>query len=201
MNKALLIIIILFISDSTNAQSNIQKLADWMAGTYSSSEQAKLDTSYRDISLSITPIWKNKSSKDYWFYVEQAVTSMKNKPYRQRVYHLKQIGRNKFESEVYTLKCPQLCIGKPEFVDNLPDDSMDVKTGCSVYLIFNDAGYFDGSTHENDCPSELYGASYATSSVKVFQNRLESWDRGFNKDGNQVWGAEKGGYIFRKAEK
>jgi hypothetical protein len=25
-----------------------------------------------------------------------------------------------------------------------------------------------------------------------------SWDRGFDANGNQVWGAEKGGYIFKK---
>lgn len=201
MNKPLLTLLVLFISEVSLAQSNLQRLADWMAGTYSSSEQARRDTSYRDISLSITPIWKEKSVKDHWFYVEQAVTSMKNKPYRQRIYHLRQVGRNKYESEVYTLKCPQLCIGKPEFVNGLPTDSMEVKRGCSVFLIYNDAGYFEGSTHENDCASELYGASFATSSVKVYQNKLESWDRGFNREGKQVWGAEKGGYLFIKAEK
>jgi hypothetical protein len=27
---------------------------------------------------------------------------------------------------------------------------------------------------------------------------LASWDRGFDSTDNQVWGAEKGGYIFKK---
>jgi hypothetical protein len=27
-----------------------------------------------------------------------------------------------------------------------------------------------------------------------------SWDRGFDKDDNQVWGAINGGYIFDKIE-
>jgi hypothetical protein len=25
-----------------------------------------------------------------------------------------------------------------------------------------------------------------------------SWDRGFDADGNQVWGAEGGGYVFHR---
>jgi hypothetical protein len=34
--------------------------------------------------------------------------------------------------------------------------------------------------------------------VTIWPDRLISWDRGWNDKGQQVWGAEKGGYIFVK---
>ncbi|MBK7887481.1 MAG: hypothetical protein IPJ86_09325 [Bacteroidetes bacterium] len=37
--------------------------------------------------------------------------------------------------------------------------------------------------------------------MKLKENMLPSWDRGFNDDGVQVWGAERGGYIFLKQKK
>ena len=50
-------------------------------------------------------------------------------------------------------------------------------------------------------PSVLYGESYAQSQVDVKPDRVESWDRGFDTEGNHIWGAEKGGYIFLRQTK
>ena len=57
---------------------------------------------------------------------------------------------------------------------------------------------FVGSTGEKTCPSELRGASYASSKATVLQNEIISWDQGFDKEGKQVWGATKAGYVFDK---
>ena len=46
------------------------------------------------------------------------------------------------------------------------------------------------------CPSSLQGATYATSQVDLLDDRMVSWDRGFDDTGKQVWGATKGGYEF-----
>ena len=44
---------------------------------------------------------------------------------------------------------------------------------------------------------EVYtDAAYATSEVVIIPGRIESWDRGFDADGNQVWGAASGPYVF-----
>jgi CpeT protein len=55
-----------------------------------------------------------------------------------------------------------------------------------------------GATNEQDCSSQLRGASYATSKVQISPGRIESLDQGFDSNGKQVWGATKGGYIFKK---
>jgi len=60
------------------------------------------------------------------------------------------------------------------------------------------AGVFSGSTVTRECASDLRGAAYATSEVEITAAALISWDRGYAADGRQVWGAVKGGYIFKK---
>jgi hypothetical protein len=34
----------------------------------------------------------------------------------------------------------------------------------------------------------------------VTETTLESWDRGFDAGGEQVWGATAGGYVFEKLD-
>ena len=53
-----------------------------------------------------------------------------------------------------------------------------------------------GGTRGEGCASNLRGAAYATSEVVIMPGRIESWDRGFDAEGHQVWGAEKGAYVF-----
>jgi hypothetical protein len=82
--------------------------------------------------------------------------------------------------------------------DSLDITDISLRKGCEVILNKTLDGSFIGKTGENSCESTLRGASYATSEVEITMNKIVSWDRGFDKDGNHVWGAEKGGYVFEK---
>lgn len=181
---------------------DLVQLASFMAGSFGSAEQAAADTSYFDIRLRMVPIWPDQAD-GVWFYVEQAVASDEDRPYRQRVYHLTQLSATLFESEVFTLDAPLRFAGewrKEHPLENMRPDSLIARDGCSILLRRKADDLFGGSTLGRDCPSELRGASYATSEVEIRPDRLVSWDRGFDANGKQVWGAEKGGYIFRKVE-
>lgn len=59
-----------------------------------------------------------------------------------------------------------------------------------------DTDHFSGQTHERDCPSSLNGASFASSEVELRSDQMSSWDRGYDADGAQVWGATAGPYRF-----
>ena len=59
-------------------------------------------------------------------------------------------------------------------------------------------GSYEGSTNGKDCQSDLRGAKYATSEVVISDEGIKSWDRGYDENDKQVWGAEKGGYVFKK---
>jgi CpeT protein len=58
---------------------------------------------------------------------------------------------------------------------------------------------FQAQTDTKTFPSELRGVNDATSKVTILENQRLSWDQGFDKDHNQVWGAIKAGYVFDKA--
>lgn len=178
-------------------QSDIDRLFVMMQGRYSSEAQSKVDTTYLNITLRMTPIWPDKGR---YLYVEQAMAGREDKPYRIRIYKLEQRGRD-FVSEIYTLKEEKSWIGKwrtPEAFSALDEDDLELKPGCEVVLRKVGRDHFEGKTGDSSCPSELRGANYATSEVTITLGRLVSWDRGFAYNGNQVWGAEKGGYIFDK---
>ena len=183
--------------------TNLQTL---MTGSFDSSDQAVSDSSFFDISLHMYPIWPNdKESK--WLYVEQAVSMQQDKPYRQRVYELIKGENGALISKVYTIQNQKDFIGAwktPNSFGGLDNKNkvIQLKAGCEVYLMPQDDGSYKGSTKEGTCPSTLRGASYATSEVEIKRGQLTSWDQGFDKDGNQVWGAVSGPYIFKlKPEK
>lgn len=197
------ILIALAILSCQNKESNQQdaelnELFALMQGSFNSEIQAQKDSTYYNISLHMYPIWKDKGK---FLYVEQAMNSFQNKPYRQRVYEVTRTNDSLFKSEVYTLKVDSLWIGKwktPSAFDSISKSDITLKSGCAVILSRIDKNHYKGETDENTCLSTLRGASYATSQVEIKKDKILSWDRGFDAEGNHVWGAEKGGYIFDK---
>lgn len=197
--KFLILLIPFFLStyDNCHAQSNdLKTIAGWMEGSFSSELQSIKDTSYFDIRLQIIPIWKDRKD-GYWFYVEQAVAKYIDKPYRQRVYHLTE-KEGVFESAVFTMNDPLRFTNHVDLVEKLTPDSLISRDGCAVILRRKDKNTFQGSTDGKKCPSDRSGATYATSEVIITKEGLHSWDRGFDNKDEQVWGAEKGGYDFKK---
>lgn len=201
----MLLLLIVASAYSSSAQSLINKgdldtLRQWMVGSFSSQAQSLQDTSYFDIRLHMAPMWNHRID-GYWLYVEQAVATSIDKPYRQRVYHLFKINDTTIVSQVYELKTPQRAVGawastKP--LDDLRTDSLELRQGCAIMLHKSKAGFYYGTTPDKQCASSRSGASYATSEVKIYVDKLLSWDRGWDMYDKQVWGAVKGGYVFIK---
>ena len=180
------------------AQST-RKLLKVMTGSFNSQLQSEKDSSYYNISLHMYPIWK--SNKEDWLYVEQALISMQDKPYRQRVYKLELLDDGTYASHVYLINEPDKFIGKwnePAFFGQFDKSDLTKREGCTVFMKKEENGMYVGATRGQDCKSNLRGASYATSKVTISKNKIESWDQGFNTNNEQVWGAEKGGYVFIK---
>lgn len=178
--------------------SGTAELIKLMSGTFSSQAQAAKDSTYYNINLVMHQIWPEDKMAS-WLYVEQAVTQMIKKPYRQRVYKVTRTADGRFESKVYTLPNPAKFIHgweNPMVFKSITPDSLMVRTGCSVFLKKNAQGCYAGSTNEKDCESSMRGASYATSEVTVCADNVMSWDRGWDANDEHVWGADKAGYVF-----
>ena len=187
--------------DHLAADDEAVVLASHLTGWFDSADQAQADPdNYFNIRLVMVPIWTERADGP-WLYVEQAIGTALDRPYRQRVYHLVEDERG-LVSEVYTLPGDPLAFaGRFEdaaFAEVSPED-LSLREGCAIFLA-RVGGAFAGTTNGADCGSTLRGASYATSEVTVEPDRLTSWDRGFDANGEQVWGAEAGPYEFLRSE-
>ncbi|MEM5565245.1 chromophore lyase CpcT/CpeT [Psychroserpens sp. AS72] len=188
------------ISEEKTTTNHLPELFSLMQGSFDSEIQSQVDSTYFNISLHMYPIWKDKGN---FLYVEQALNSKQDKPYRQRIYEVVKLNDSIFSSAIYTIENDSLWIGKwksPESFDTLSMDNVTKKEGCEVVLKRIEPNYYKGKTGKKTCESSLYGASYATSEVEIMEDKIISWDRGFDDKDEYIWGAEKGGYIFNKLD-
>lgn len=184
---------------SSKEKDIVAEFYNQLQGEYSSEAQSKEDTSYFNIYLAMYPIWTDRTDGK-WLYVEQAMAAKREKPYRQRIYQIKKGENNEVISVIYTFENPLEYANahqNKELLQKLTFDKITSKVGCEVYMNATKNG-FEGGTKGLGCASNLRGASYTTTEIKLEKDKLISWDRGFFTDGKQAWGAEKGGYIFIK---
>ena len=180
-------------------RSKLDLLISWMGGSFDSSIQAEQDQEYYNISLHMYPVWTERLDGP-WLYVEQAMSIKPDKPYRQRMYQVVAKG-NVLESHVYEIPDPESVVGGWKggtALDDLTPLDLIPRKGCAVYMEWSEEDQaFVGSTRPNACASNLRGAEYAESQVVITKDLISSWDRGYDAEGKQVWGAQKGPYVFR----
>lgn len=180
--------------------ASLETLLYLMKGSFSSQAQAESDSTFYDIRLEMAPIWTDRTD-GYWLYVEQAAAQSLDQPYRQRVYHLTQLNDSTFSSRVFAIDEPLRFAGAWQEQDplaGLTPDSLSERVGCEIILQAESDSVFVGSTVDKNCQSDLRGASYATSEVRIDPTGLTTWDRGWNDLDSQVWGAEVSGYRFER---
>lgn len=173
-------------------------LGERMVGSYSSEAQSLADKEFRDVRLHMTRIWPERKD-GCWLYVEQAMATALERPYRQRIYCVQPCSDGSTASHVFELPGVALeyvgAWSEPARFAALSPEQLVQREGCTVYLR-REGDAWRGSTRASDCISTLNGAAYATSEVVVTATSLTSWDRGYDKAGKQVWGAVKGAYVF-----
>ena len=202
MKQLLIILLVCFATEaqSETADPALDRLHDYLTGTFSSQAQSTADSNFFDIRLIMTDIWTGRDD-GYWLYVEQATAVTPDKPDRQRIYHLHRRDDSTLVSDVYTFTEPLRFAGhwvRDDFPSPLTPDSLELRTGCTILLRAVNDTLFVGGTEGERCESNLRGASYAASEVRITPNVLLSWDRGYDSAGVQVWGARTGGYRFDK---
>lgn len=185
------------------------KLATWLEGRFDSKAQAKRDPSYFEISLAMCRVDAPELGSRA-LYVEQAMIG--KAPYRQRLYVVETIDAESARSRVYELVAPKAAVGLCDRdARTFTGADLTTRDGCDVemhwagdrFLGHTPDARWDGMRFVPDpsarrCPSDLNGASYATSEVELREAGLASWDRGYDEQGAQKWGAEKGPYEFTR---
>lgn len=90
-------------------KADIRILKALMTGTFSSEAQAKMDTNFFNITLHMEEVAFTDDA--FWLYVEQAVSTAPDKPYRQRLYRVYRIDDTTVGSVIYEFKEPKPFVG------------------------------------------------------------------------------------------
>ncbi|WP_194775839.1 chromophore lyase CpcT/CpeT [Pararhodonellum marinum] len=187
------------VNESDVDHEPLETLVAYMTGFFSSEAQSLEDQDYFHITLCMKEFSADEGG--HWLYVEQAAASTPAQPYRQRIYHVFVEEEGVLTSKVYEMQNPEDYIGACSDLSLLGKINLNElidRQGCAILLNLTDEGTFIGSTDGKTCLSSLRGAAYATSEVVIHRDYLWSWDRGWDKGDQQVWGAEKGAYRFDK---
>ncbi len=180
--------------------SAVEEVAALLAGTFDSTAQAEADPkTWKAVRLVAVRVPKSRLG-DPVLYVEQALVSTPDKPYRQRFYRLEETADGGVISRVFEPRDKLAVSGKwrdPSDLALFGEADVVERVGCAVRLKKSPEGW-SGGTEGKNCPSALAGARYAESYVRLHPGRLETWDRGFDVNDAQVWGSEKRPYEFER---
>ena len=184
------------------APSRAEEVAQLLVGTFDSKAQAEADPKgFRAVRLVAVRVPKSRlADGGPVLYVEQALLTTPDKPYRQRFYRIEESADGGVISRVFEPRVPLAVSGKWRDPSDLalfgPGDVVE-RVGCVVRLKKTDDGWA-GGTEGTSCPSALDGARYAKSDVRLTPGRMESWDRGFDVQDRQVWGSPTRPYVFER---
>ena len=188
-------------STPTAVTPSLLKTRAWLVGSFSNATQSAADPDFRSIDLHVVPIWTSRRDGP-WLYVEQAVTEAPARPYRQQVHRLLPMhatnGRDAVTRLVFTLPGDPIAFAgawrTPEAFDEITPEELEMLEGCGVTFELDGLERIRGSTLGRNCASSLGDAVYITTEVELFRDRLETLERGYDADGEQVWGSEHGPY-------
>jgi hypothetical protein len=137
-----------------------------------------------------------------FLYQEQALTNNLSKPYRQRFL---QISPSPSTQSVRSLSFRPTNPARFAGWCNRPLPERSLKLNdlgtyvCSVFL--KPAGdTYIGSTPINGCPANYRGAVRITNRIELSPSGMNTWDRGFDANGQQIWGAKTESYQYRRLE-
>ena len=176
--------------------TNVTEVANRLSGTYQNTRQAK-NPSYVLVKVDSCPVVVDNDGK--YIYVEQTAVEYSDTPYRQRVYRLNSAGGDSVLSTIFKIENQEswtgTCQKNTSRVPVVPAESL-IDIQCAVKLDKFDNVYH-GSTINEGCPTTFGGAVRATSTVTVYDNGFDAWDRGYDASETQVWGPVSGPYQFR----
>jgi CpeT/CpcT family (DUF1001) len=142
----------------------------------------------------------NKNPNSIFLYQEQAVQENLQKPYRQRLLELFPIASTQsIRSLAFKPSNPEAWVNfcdKPleSRIISLKDLNTEV---CSLFLQ-RSGDVYTGVTPPNGCPTNVRGAVRTTNRVILQKSGMQTWDRGYDANGKQVWGAKEESYQFER---
>lgn len=176
------------------------EVAAMLQGRYDNVDQPNTDASHSTVLVTVVPVLDGRSD-GHWLYVEQAMSLKPDRPYAQRVYHLRGGEEGEVLAEVFTIDKPGRFVQgwEGDKLAALDHAALRPLAGCTLYLRPEGDGW-TGSTRGKACESKRGGASYTTAEVTVDADGMRTWDRGYTADDKEVWGAKAPYEFTRRGE-
>jgi hypothetical protein len=197
----------LFIASATSVadepSSAVNTFADMLEGTFDSSAQAidnseYLDVTVRHCTVAVSDLPTAKSSGRF-LALRQSVSTGET-PYRVRILRVfagesSDTVRVSSYSTVRGVNVADLCF-KPADQRTVSYRILEEEK-CTTESRLKD-GEFTGGTTGEGCTNSRAGAVRMTSEITLNKQGMTSWDRGWNAQGQVVWGPEAGPYKFER---
>ena len=199
--KKLATLFMCFVLNLAYADSDLNKLYKTLDGSFSSANQSIYHSSFFNVTVRHCPInIVDGSPNSRYLILRQAIAKYYPSPYRVRLVELVK-ENNQIKSKNYA---PARNLDVSQFCDDSTVPSLYLsdfapKPKC-VLTITEQGNKYLGTTGKPGCPSRRNGASYVSSEVEITDNYFSSLDRGWDNNGNQVWGSTSGPYVFEKVK-
>jgi CpeT/CpcT family (DUF1001) len=195
-------------NQSVYNQQQVEEVAQRLEGIMDTSARARVNPKAANVRMTAcrisvndnNSIEANKSNKPIFLYQEQALSSELNKPYRQRFLEISLVNNSRtVRSLSYKPADLNSVINfcNKSAAERVVNKSELGNAICSVYLTRSGENYI-GVTPKQGCPANVRGAVTITNTVVLSEKGMNTWDRGFDANGKQVWGAKAESYEFRK---
>jgi hypothetical protein len=183
-------------------EQQVEEIAARLEGVMDTSAQARVKPNAPNVRMTTCRIQVlNANATDATFlYQEQAMATNLGKPYRQRFLQLTPSRSSQMvRSLAFRPPNPAALIN---FCDRANRDRIvnasDLGTPvCTVFLKRSGERYI-GNTPADGCPANVRGAVRITNHIVLHTDGMDTWDRGYDANGKQVWGAKAESYQFRR---
>jgi hypothetical protein len=181
----------------------VAQLVSALSGSYSSQRQAEADPSYFDLRLHLQPIWSQREG-EHWLYVEQALGQDPDRPFRQRIYRMQTSAADTVVAHIYALPGDALQFAgahkHPDLLNWVQPAQLIELAGCAIYFTSDGTDRYNGSTRGDGCAAEARAALFTRTRLVLWRGVLSIWERGFDAQSTQVWGAVSGPYEYERIE-
>lgn len=190
--------------DASPASGGAGELAALLTGSFSSLEQSRTE-GWGYVESETVRIWPERED-GIWLYQENAFLgsgpddfdpAIKQLPYFQRIIRLVEQNEQEVVRTIYSLTDPASVVGAYVDPERIAEDQLG-EVNCSGPVQRIAHGYWQAEF--DTCPSGLRGAVRTHSRSIHTPHGHANWDRGFDAEGNLVWGPERGGYVFDRTD-
>jgi hypothetical protein len=184
-------------------EEQVKEVAAWLEGTMDTSAQAIANPKAPNVRMTTCRIElaNQNPPQSIFLYQEQAMSTSLDKPYRQRFLQispspLSQSVRSQSFKPANPSRWAGLCDRDPKLNQAITFNDLGVSI-CNVFLKQSGTSY-QGNTPADGCPANVRGAVRITNHIELTPTHMNTWDRGFDAQGKQVWGAKTESYQFRR---